>query len=79
MTNRELNNLSKEELLQELRESEKKLQIALTQLVTTKPQEKKVTRTFSLTNSEIEKIESVAKDYGYKNRSQFLSYLIKKL
>lgn len=79
MTKKEYNEMSKEELLNELKESEEKLQIALTQIVNTKPQEKKVTRTFSLTDSEITRFETVAKQYGYKNRSQFLSYLIKKL
>lgn len=71
--------MSKQELLEELKRSEKQLQIALTNVVDTKPIERKVTRTFSLTDTELNKFEERAKEYGYKNRSQFLSYIISKL
>lgn len=79
MSELEYTNMTKKQLLEELKKSEEKLQIALTNIVSTKPIEKKITRTFSLTDSELEKFERVAQEFGYKNRSQFLSHLIKKL
>lgn len=79
MSDNRIDQMSKQELLKELQESEKKLQIALTQIVNPSINEKKETRTFSLTDSELKKFEDVGKKYGYKNRSQFLAHLIEKL
>lgn len=72
------NEMSKEELVKELQSSEKKLKIALTQIIRPVKEEKKTTRTFSLTDTELRKFEKTGKQYGYKNRSQFLAHLIDK-